>query len=160
VSQIIGANPVLDEHPVRTIIKREDLVNNISGELDISIAQIKPKASFSLIDSNSNNSHTNTLMQTILGSVPPTDTRVYLIDETFLNELFNKYQKKFFYIGNAYLSKVKIPLIFRHFGSGEFGMGNDAYHILVTAKTGGGKSTISKMMSICYARYPKWLNSL
>ena len=84
VSQIIGANPVLDEHPVRTIIKQKDLVNNISGELDVIVAHIKPKASFSMIDDDNNNS--NTLMQTTLGSVPPTDTLVYLIDESFLNE--------------------------------------------------------------------------
>lgn len=50
---------------------------------------------------------------------------------------------------------LRSPLMFRHFGTGEFGMGNDAYHLLVTAKTGTGKSTISKMISICYARYPE-----
>jgi hypothetical protein len=94
------------------------------------------------------------LIPTIVGSVPPTDTLAYLINENFLNQLFSKYLDRFFYVGNAYLSNVKIPLMFRHFGMGKFGMANDAYHLLVTAKTGAGKSTISKMISICYARYP------
>jgi hypothetical protein len=62
---------------------------------------------------------------------------------------------RFFYVGNAYLSNVKIPLMFRHFGMGKFGMANDAYHLLVTAKTGAGKTTISKMISIRYAMYPE-----
>jgi hypothetical protein len=158
VSQIQGINPVLDEHPVRTILKKENSIDSISGELDVNIALIKPKASYMLLPSHnqydSNGIH-NTLMQTVLGSVPPTDTLVYVIDEIFLNSLFSKYQNRFFYIGNAYLSNVKIPLMFRHFGTGEFGMANDAYHLLVTAKTGGGKSTVSKMISICYARYPE-----
>jgi hypothetical protein len=40
VSQIIGLNPALDEHPVRTIIKRENCISSISGELDINVATI------------------------------------------------------------------------------------------------------------------------
>jgi hypothetical protein len=159
VSQIVGTNPVLDEHPVRTIIKRENSISSISGELDVNVALIKPKASYVLLPSDEGNNNQDeenyTLMQTILGSVPSTDTLVYLIDEQFLTHLFRKYHNRFFYIGNVYLSNVRIPLMFRHFGTGEFGMGNDAYHVLVTAKTGGGKSTISKMISICYAKYPQ-----
>jgi hypothetical protein len=42
--------------------------------------------------------------------------------------------------------------MFRHFVPGN---GNDAYHLLVTAKTGAGKTTISKMISIRYAMYPR-----
>ncbi|MFZ0510084.1 MAG: DUF87 domain-containing protein [Candidatus Nitrosopolaris sp.] len=160
VSQIVGLNPALDEHPVMTIIKRENSISSISGELDINIATIKPKASYMLLPSNigdkSNQAEQSyNLIPTIIGSVPPTDTLVYLINEKFLNQLFRKYLDRFSYVGNAYLSNVKIPLMFRHFGTGEFGMGNDAYHLLVTAKTGTGKSTISKMISICYARYPE-----
>ena len=123
---------------------------------------MKPKASYVLlpaddkgISSNNTSYDGYSLMQTALGSVPPTDTLVYLVDEKFLNALFIKYQDRFFYIGNAYLSDTKIPLMFRHFGSGKFGMANDAYHLLVTAKTGGGNSTVSKMISICYAIYPE-----
>jgi hypothetical protein len=158
VSQIIGLNPALDEHPVRAIIKRENSISSINGELDVNIATIKPKASYTLLPSKSASKSNQaeqsyTLIPTIVGSVPPTDTLVYLIHEEFLNHLFRKYLDRFFYVGNAYLSNVKIPLMFRHFGTGKFGMGNDAYHLLITAKTGAGKSTISKMISICYARY-------
>jgi hypothetical protein len=160
VSQILGLNPALDEHPVRAIIKRENSISSISGELDVSVATIKPKASYMLLPSNfaskSNQAEQSyTLVPTIVGSVPPTDTLVYLINENFLNQLFRKYIDRFFYVGSAYLSNVKIPLMFRHFGTGKFGMGNDAYHLLVTAKTGAGKTTISKMISICYARHPE-----
>jgi hypothetical protein len=45
---IVGLNPALDEHPVRTIIKRENCISSISGELDINVATIKPKASYML----------------------------------------------------------------------------------------------------------------
>ena len=160
VSQIIGLNPALDEHPVRTIIKRENCISSISGELDINVATIRPKASYMLLPSNFANKNNQseqsyTLVPTIVGSVPPTDTLVYLINENFLDQLFSKYLDRFFYVGNAYLSNVKIPLMFRHFGTGKFGMANDAYHLLVTAKTGAGKTTISKMISIRYAMYPE-----
>src|SRR5215213_9319354 len=160
VSQIQGVNPVLDEHPIRTILKEENSIDSVSGVLDVHLAFMKPKASYVLLPAedkeNSNSTYEDySLMQTVLGSVPPTDTLVYLVDEKFLKALFSKYQDRFFYIGNAYLSNIMIPLMFRHFGSGKFGMANDAYHLLVTAKTGGGKSTVSKMISICYARYPE-----
>lgn len=70
-----------------------------------------------------------------------------------LNNLFVRYKERPYHIGYAYLSNAKVPLILRHFGDGVNGMGNDGYHILVAAKTGGGKSTIAKMLSIGYAKY-------
>jgi hypothetical protein len=81
------------------------------------------------------------LQQTILGSVPTTDTRVYIVNDQILNNLFVRYKERLYYIGYAYLSNAKVPLILRHFGDGVNGMGNDGYHTLVAAKTGGGKST-------------------
>jgi hypothetical protein len=45
LSQIVGLNPALDEHQVRAIIKRENSISSISGELDVNVATIKPKAS-------------------------------------------------------------------------------------------------------------------
>jgi hypothetical protein len=47
-----GLNPALDEHPVSTIIKGENCISSISGELDINVATIKPKASYMLLLSN------------------------------------------------------------------------------------------------------------
>jgi hypothetical protein len=71
VSQIIGLNPALDEHPVRTIIKRENCISSISGELDINVATIKPKASYMLLPSNfvnknNQNEQSHTLIPTIV----------------------------------------------------------------------------------------------
>src|ERR1700739_4276478 len=100
VSQIVGLNPALDEHPVRTIIKRENSISSISGELDVNIATIKPKASYMLLPYNLANKgnqveRSYTLMPTMIGSVPPTDTLVYLINEKFLDQLFKKYLDRF-----------------------------------------------------------------
>lgn len=74
VSQIIGQNPALDEHPVRAIIKRENSISSISGELDVNVATIKPKASYMLLPSNFANKgnqaeQSYTLIPTIIGSV-------------------------------------------------------------------------------------------
>jgi len=86
VSQIQGVNPVLDEHPIRTILKEENSIDSVSGVLDVHLAFMKPKASYVLLPAedkeNSNSTYEDySLMQTVLGSVPPTDTLVYLVDE-------------------------------------------------------------------------------
>jgi hypothetical protein len=99
----------------RAIIKRENSISSISGELDINVETIRPKASYTLLPSSKSNQaeQSYTLILTIIGSVPPTDTLVYLINENFLNQLFRKYLDRFFYVGKAYLSNIKIPLMFR-----------------------------------------------
>ena len=119
----------------------KEIVNKISGSLDVNEAIIKPTSAFTLVRNDSDQ-----LQQIILGSVQQ-QIHVYIVNDQILDNLFARHKERLYYIGYAYLSDVKVPLILRHFGDGPHGMGNDAYHTQVAAKTGGG---IHRIYSILF----------
>ena len=88
----------------------------------------------------------------ILGTVPGTNTHVSLANDEVLDALLEKYKEDIFYLGNVYGSTPKLPLWFKHFGTGEDGLG-EAYHIGIFGKTGSGKSVLAKMILLAYARH-------
>lgn len=90
----------------------------------------------------------------ILGTVPPTGTPICLVDDSVLDEVLAPFQQQLFYLGKVYGSSPKLPLWFKHFGSGSDGAG-EAYHLGVFGKTGSGKSVLAKMIMLAYARYPQ-----
>ncbi|PJF40237.1 MAG: ATPase, partial [Phototrophicales bacterium] len=87
----------------------------------------------------------------ILGTVPATGTPIQLVDDAILNELLSPYRDQLFYLGRVYGSRPKLPLWFKHFGSGSNGAG-EAYHLGIFGKTGSGKSVLAKMILLAYAR--------
>jgi hypothetical protein len=89
----------------------------------------------------------------MLGTVPATGTPIKLMNENIMRDLLAEYQKDIFYLGRAYGSTIPLPMWFKHFGSEEGGAG-EAYHIGVFGKTGSGKSVLSKMLMLGYARNP------
>ncbi len=90
----------------------------------------------------------------MLGTVPATGTPIKLMNENIMRDLLADYQKDIFYLGRAYGSSVLLPMWFKHFGYEEGGAG-EAYHIGVFGKTGSGKSVLSKMVMLGYARNPQ-----
>ena len=87
-----------------------------------------------------------------MGTVPPTGTTITLARDEILDELLQAYHDQLFYLGNVYGSEPKLPMWFKHFGSGEGGAG-EAYHIGIFGKTGSGKSVLAKMLLLGYARH-------
>jgi hypothetical protein len=67
--------------------------------------------------------------------------------------LLELYRDEIFYLGHVYGSTPKLPLWFKHFGTGPHGAG-EAYHLGIFGKTGSGKSVLAKMILLAYARYP------
>ena len=90
----------------------------------------------------------------MLGTVPPTGTRIHLATDTVLNELLRPYREQIFYLGHVYGSQPKLPLWFKHFDKGPTGAG-EAHHLGIFGKTGSGKSVLAKMILLAYARYPQ-----
>ncbi|MEM1967704.1 MAG: hypothetical protein QXO86_07540, partial [Nitrososphaerota archaeon] len=89
----------------------------------------------------------------VLGTAPPVGTPVYLVNNEVLKELLRSYQKSgLFYLGYLNDGKTKLPLWFRHFGSGEGGAGG-TYNLGIFGKAGSGKSVLAKMIFLAYARF-------
>ena len=87
-----------------------------------------------------------------MGTVPPTGTPITVAKDDILDELLRPYRDQLFYLGNVYGSEPKLPMWFKHFGSGTGGAG-EAYHIGIFGKTGSGKSVLAKMLLLAYARH-------
>ncbi|MDE2788352.1 MAG: ATP-binding protein [Chloroflexota bacterium] len=87
-----------------------------------------------------------------MGTVPPTGTPITAAKDDILDELLQPYRDQLFYLGNVYGSEPRLPMWFKHFGSGAGGAG-EAYHIGIFGKTGSGKSVLAKMLLLAYARH-------
>ena len=90
----------------------------------------------------------------MLGTVPPTGTRIHLATDTVLEELLRPYQEQIFFLGHVYGSQPRLPLWFKHFDKGPAGSG-EAHHLGIFGKTGSGKSVLAKMILLAYARHPQ-----
>ncbi len=88
----------------------------------------------------------------ILGTVPSTGTAIHLVNDDVLQTVLHRYRDQIFYLGQVYGSTPKLPLWFKHFGTGPDGAG-EAYHLGVFGKTGSGKSVLAKMALCAYMRY-------
>jgi hypothetical protein len=93
-----------------------------------------------------------TFEPSILGTVPATGTFIHLATDQILDRLLERYRDEIFYLGHVYGSTPKLPLWFKHFGTGPHGAG-EAYHLGIFGKTGSGKSVLAKMTLLAYARY-------
>ena len=96
----------------------------------------------------------------VLGISPSTGLEIKKMDDAFMKNLVEGYGDAIQYIGTVYGSKkVNMPMWFRHFGKAEVendytGVG-DALHIGVFDKTGSGKTVMSSLMMISYAKSKK-----
>ena len=79
----------------------------------------------------------------ILGTVPPTGTRIHIATDRVLDELLKPCRDQIYYLGRVYGSNPKLPLWFKHFDKGHDGAG-EAYHVGIFGKTGSGKSVLAK----------------
>ena len=137
-------NPHIEKHPIQKIISSRGEANPLTETHDIRRIEINIGVVYSI--------EGDTLKPGRMGSIPPTGTRVYLLDQNTLDKLMEPYKKNLFYIGKIYNTDILLPMIFKHFGSGESGAG-EAYHIGIFGKTGSGKSILAIMIMCAYAKY-------
>ncbi|MDS0256686.1 ATP-binding protein [Thermoplasmatales archaeon AK] len=140
----VGMRNVWAEDPtMRSLIRQRGSVEPVTERQDYHFAKMTVSSVFSV------GSDTEPSM---LGTIPSTGTSVRVMGEDLMRALLNKFQDKFTYLGNAYGTDIKLPMWFKHFGEGEDGVG-EAYHIGVFGKTGSGKSVLSKMIMLNYAKH-------
>jgi len=144
ITEITMQNVWTQDPTMRGLIRQKGRVDPITERQDIHTAKMTISSVFAKTERG--------VEQSILGTVPSTGTPIKLLNENIMNVLLNDYKEELFYLGRAYGTNVKLPMWLKHFGSGNFGVG-EAYHIGVFGKTGSGKSVLAKMMMLGYARY-------
>ena len=145
ITEVQLRNIWLEDPTMRTLARQRGQVNPVSGQQDTHLGDMTVSAVFS------DDGHR--FEPSILGTVPPTGTPIYLATDEILDRLLERYKDEVFYLGHVYGSTPKLPLWFKHFGTGPHGAG-EAYHIGIFGKTGSGKSVLAKMILLAYARYP------
>lgn len=146
ITEVQLRNVWLEDPTMRSLARQRGQVNPVSGQQDTHLASMAVSAVFS--DQGS------MFEPSILGTVPATGTAIHLATDQVLDRLLGRYRDEIFYLGYVYGSTPKLPLWFKHFGSGQHGAG-EAYHIGIFGKTGSGKSVLAKMILLAYARYPQ-----
>ncbi len=145
ITEVQLKNIWLEDPTMRSLARQRGQVNPVSGQQDTHLGDMTVSAVFS--------DDGNRFEPSILGTVPATGTFIHLATDQILDRLLERYQDEIFYLGYVYGSTPKLPLWFKHFGTGPHGAG-EAYHIGIFGKTGSGKSVLAKMILLAYARYP------
>ena len=144
ITEVRLRNIWLEDPTMRSLARQRGQVNPVSGQQDTHLGDMTVSAVFCDDD--------NRFEPSILGTVPATGTYIHLATDQILDRLLERYQDEIFYLGYVYGSTPKLPLWFKHFGTGPHGAG-EAYHIGIFGKTGSGKSVLAKMILLAYARY-------
>lgn len=145
ITEVQLKNIWLEDPTIRSLARQRGQVNPVSGQQDTHLGDMTVSAVFS--------DDGNRFEPSILGTVPATGTSIHLATDQILDRLLERYRDEIFYLGHVYGSTPKLPLWFKHFGTGPHGAG-EAYHIGIFGKTGSGKSVLAKMILLSYARYP------
>ena len=144
ITEVQLRNIWLEDSTMRSLARQRGQVNPVSGQQDTHLGDMTVSAVFS--------DDSNRFEPSILGTVPATGTFIHLATDQILDSLLERYRDEIFYLGHVYGSTPKLPLWFKHFGTGTHGAG-EAYHIGIFGKTGSGKSVLAKMLLLAYARY-------
>ena len=144
ITEVQLRNIWLEDPTMRSLARQRGRVSPVSGQQDTHLGDMTVSAVFS--------DDGNRFEPSILGTVPATGTFIHLATDQILDKLLERYRDEIFYLGYVYGSTPKLPLWFKHFGTGPHGAG-EAYHIGIFGKTGSGKSVLAKMTLLAYARY-------
>lgn len=144
INQVVLSNKWLEESTMRALARKRGTVSQVSGTQDTHQADVMVSAVFGL--------GPHGFEPSVLGTVPPTGTFMHLVNDDILDLLLDRYKNEIFYLGRIYGSETKLPMWFKHFGSGKAGAG-EAYHIGIFGRTGSGKSVLAKMITLAYARH-------
>ena len=139
----VGMRNVWAEDPtMRSLIRQRGSVEPVTEKQDYHYGKMAISSVFSVASDTG---------PSMLGTIPSTGTSIRLMGEELMASLLGKLPGDITYLGRAYGTDIKLPMWFKHFGNGPGGAG-EAYHIGVFGKTGSGKSVLSKMLVLGYAK--------
>lgn len=144
ITEVLLKNSLAEEQTMRGLTRQRGEIPQITGEQDTHTADMLTSAVF--VD-NSHGASPGSF-----GTVPSTGTKIRLINQEIVDQLFASFKDDISYVGKIMGTDVLLPSWFKHFGEGDGGLG-DTRHIGIFGKTGSGKSYLAKMILASYMRH-------
>lgn len=143
VVSIVLKNPYLERHSIQKIVSVRGEASPLTENYDV--RRVKMAVGSSFVSNNGK------LEPIIIGSIPPTGTNIYRLDQGVIDYITEDYLSEISVVGKLYNTDINLPMIFRHFGDTYPGLG-ESYNIGIFGKTGSGKSHLARMILLSYAR--------
>lgn len=141
---IVTRNRWHEDPVIRAVIKHQGALPALSGESDLTSAQLSALGVFLLDDAG------HVLRRTTLSTPPPSGTPVYPADAATLQDLVHT-EPGIFYAGQSPGDGLPVPLTLRHFGSTENGGFGEAVMLGIFGQTRSGKSILASQILAGFA---------
>jgi hypothetical protein len=141
---IVTRNRWHEDPVIRAVIKHQGALPALSGESDLTSAQLGALGVF-LLDDNG-----HVLRRTTLSTPPPSGTPVYPADAATLQDLVHT-EPGIFYAGQSPGDGLPVPLTLRHFGSTDQGGFGEAVMLGIFGQTRSGKSILAAQVLAGFA---------
>jgi hypothetical protein len=141
---IVTRNRWHEDPTIRAVIKHQGALPALSGESDLTSAQLSALGVF-LLDDNG-----HVLRRTTLSTPPPSGTPVFPADATTLQDLVHT-EPGIFYAGQSPGDGLPVPLTLRHFGTTEAGGFGEAVMLGIFGQTRSGKSIMAAQLLAGFA---------
>lgn len=148
IGGIVTRNRWHEDPVIRAVIKHQGALPALSGESDLTSAQLSALGVF-LLDDNG-----RVLRRTTLSTPPPSGTLVFPADASTLHDLVHT-EPGIFYAGQSPGDGLPVPLTLRHFGSTEVGGFGEAVMLGVFGQTRSGKSIMAAQLLAGFAANPQ-----
>ena len=141
---IVTRNRWHEDPVIRAVIKHQGALPALSGESDLTSAQLSALGVFLLDDAG------RVLRRTTLSTPPPSGTMVFPADALTLQDLVHT-EPGIFYAGQSPGDGLPVPLTLRHFGATEAGGFGEAVMLGIFGQTRSGKSIMAAQLLAGFA---------
>ncbi|MCU0490711.1 MAG: DUF87 domain-containing protein [Chloroflexaceae bacterium] len=145
---IVTRNRWHEDPIIRAVIKHQGALPALSGESDLTSAQLTALGVFLLDDEG------HVRRRTTLSIPPPSGTAVYPATAEALQELVHT-EPGIFYAGQSPGDGLPVPLTLRHFGKTEDGGFGEAVMMGIFGQTRSGKSIMASQLLAGFAANPQ-----
>lgn len=148
IGGIVTRNRWHEDPTIRAVIKHQGALPALSGESDLTSAQLSALGVFLIDDAG------RVVRRTTLSTPPPSGTLVYPADANTLQDLVHT-EPGIFYAGQSPGDGLPVPLTLRHFGSTEKGGFGEAVMLGIFGQTRSGKSIMAAQLLAGFASNPE-----
>lgn len=148
MGSIVTRNRWHEDPIIRAVIKHQGALPALSGESDLTSAQLTALGVF-LLDTDG-----RVLRRTTLSTPPPSGTAVFPADATTLQDLVHT-EPGIFYAGQSPGDGLPVPLTLRHFGRTDDGGNGEALNVGIFGQSRSGKSVMASQLLAGFAANPQ-----